>query len=492
MGKVMPIILPPLDLTKPLPAQHDIGQLDMGSSAPDVSEYSVSVSSNPKPVKVKKVIKAKAAVVTEVKAEKPYTPAFTKRFEGESKASFFTRENKALEEADKGDDTAAVQIGFSPAIASASVQKAVLKAPSVSAQSVTAPVQTTPAKSVAAIASVNDYLAVKPASTNIVARAGVAAPSSTVSANDTAHKYTSGYYQNVKRTVKAGKVDLTTTAIQTNSVTTASQPAAAPPVAAQPAPLKHVVVPTLSPLPAASGDPQVDATSYPGSETPAWMLLSIVGIAAIAFAVTRPKKNKTAKLSAKTKPSAAGSPPEGVEKIIGDVNSRPTETPPVNAAAQLEPVVIRTRRTKGVIFRCSTLPPEAQSWDAAKRLGYAVFRAHQFEVSLHHADLRGVDIRGAALPKGKFAYADLSGALLNGADLSGSDFKGAKLSNADARGADLLSAKLNGADLRGCDFGKNEDGASTDMRHSTVKGAQIGGAVLPSSPTIPSKRSVQS
>jgi len=59
-------------------------------------------------------------------------------------------------------------------------------------------------------------------------------------------------------------------------------------------------------------------------------------------------------------------------------------------------------------------------------------------ISMHMANLRGVDLR----------WADLEGAFLEGADLRWADLEGAFLEGADLREADLRGADLRGADLR--------------------------------------------
>lgn len=112
---------------------------------------------------------------------------------------------------------------------------------------------------------------------------------------------------------------------------------------------------------------------------------------------------------------------------------------------------------------------------------YAAFRPSQ-SVVLSRVDLSGFDFRYFAfsMPRGDFAYADLSKAELPYADLtdahlpythlSGAELWGAHLSGAFLYYADLSGAKLHDADLSGADLG-----------HADLSGADLSGANLSNS-----------
>jgi len=108
-------------------------------------------------------------------------------------------------------------------------------------------------------------------------------------------------------------------------------------------------------------------------------------------------------------------------------------------------------------------------------------------LSLHGANLRGVDLREADLMCTNWSGADLRGANLDGAFLSqsnwsGADLRGANLCEADLRGAswsgaDLREADLSYACLRGADF-SYADLRGADLRYARLGHADLGGAKI--------------
>jgi hypothetical protein len=98
------------------------------------------------------------------------------------------------------------------------------------------------------------------------------------------------------------------------------------------------------------------------------------------------------------------------------------------------------------------------------------------------ADLRCVDLRGAALAGVDLAQADLTGAVLAGADLSNArlvqaDLIGADLTNADLRGASLVQADLARAVLVGADLAGAEL-TQADFTGADLTGADVSGTTL--------------
>lgn len=88
--------------------------------------------------------------------------------------------------------------------------------------------------------------------------------------------------------------------------------------------------------------------------------------------------------------------------------------------------------------------------------GLARMRAHMLErmENLHFlfctmAKLPGVDFSGSVMERGRFDYADLSGARFHDVRAVRAEFWKAKLARADFRHANLRGACFHGADLRG-------------------------------------------
>ena len=82
--------------------------------------------------------------------------------------------------------------------------------------------------------------------------------------------------------------------------------------------------------------------------------------------------------------------------------------------------------------------------------------------SFYSADLREIDLRGAALSDTVLERARLLGATVAGADLRGANLRYADLRWANLRYADLRGADLTGADVAGADF------ACADLRGATL------------------------
>jgi uncharacterized protein YjbI with pentapeptide repeats len=87
---------------------------------------------------------------------------------------------------------------------------------------------------------------------------------------------------------------------------------------------------------------------------------------------------------------------------------------------------------------------------------------------LSRADLRDADLRGTSLSGASLSGADLGDTWLAGADLTGADLSGARLEEAHALGLCCLS----GADLRGQDL------SGRHLNEAKLSGARLGGAVL--------------
>lgn len=94
-------------------------------------------------------------------------------------------------------------------------------------------------------------------------------------------------------------------------------------------------------------------------------------------------------------------------------------------------------------------------------------RAVAYDVSLHHANLRGVYLRDAGLRGADLCYANLRYASLRGVDLRYASLGGVDLRDANLRGADLRSANLRDANLYGA-----------DLRDANLRGADMRGANL--------------
>jgi uncharacterized protein YjbI with pentapeptide repeats len=127
------------------------------------------------------------------------------------------------------------------------------------------------------------------------------------------------------------------------------------------------------------------------------------------------------------------------------------------------------------------------------KLGVSEWNKWRVEQTNIAPDLKGADLRGAAIAgadlravnlKGAdLREANLRGANLKAADLRGANLKGAILWSASLTGADLREADLTGADLRGVNFRAADlmnailVGVSTndytDFRHATVTGIRL-------------------
>ncbi len=103
------------------------------------------------------------------------------------------------------------------------------------------------------------------------------------------------------------------------------------------------------------------------------------------------------------------------------------------------------------------------------------------------AKLQGAKLGGAGLQSANLVGAGLQGADLDGAKLQGADLVGARLQGADLGGAELQGAKLGGAELQGANLGgvglqgANLGGAGlqgADLGGAKLQGANLGGARL--------------
>lgn len=89
-------------------------------------------------------------------------------------------------------------------------------------------------------------------------------------------------------------------------------------------------------------------------------------------------------------------------------------------------------------------------------------------VNLKGADLRGANLRGANLKAADLRAANLKGAILWSASLTGADLRDADLTGADLRGVNFRAANLGNAILIGVSVNDY-----TDFRHATVTGARL-------------------
>ncbi|MCC6446836.1 MAG: pentapeptide repeat-containing protein [Armatimonadetes bacterium] len=92
--------------------------------------------------------------------------------------------------------------------------------------------------------------------------------------------------------------------------------------------------------------------------------------------------------------------------------------------------------------------------------------------NLFQADLKGAELRSAALKWAHMSWADLRGACLVKADLSWSNLTGANLSRAVLTGADLTGANLAGADLSGADLRATQV-IKADLSRANLTGANL-------------------
>jgi hypothetical protein len=96
---------------------------------------------------------------------------------------------------------------------------------------------------------------------------------------------------------------------------------------------------------------------------------------------------------------------------------------------------------------------------------------------LPHANLRGVNLKGADLKHANLKGADLWKADFEDANLWGADLRGANLRGANLRGVDLMDANLKGADLWNADFG-NADLPHANLMYAHLPGVNLKGANL--------------
>ena len=98
-------------------------------------------------------------------------------------------------------------------------------------------------------------------------------------------------------------------------------------------------------------------------------------------------------------------------------------------------------------------------------------------VEAHDADLRGLNMRHAALSRANLTGADLSGSDLSHADLTGADLSGANLSHARLCCSYMRGAKMNEVLAKNVDFTAC-DMTGVRMHHARVFGGDMRGARL--------------
>jgi len=109
------------------------------------------------------------------------------------------------------------------------------------------------------------------------------------------------------------------------------------------------------------------------------------------------------------------------------------------------------------------------------------------KANLHYAQLHGVGLLGAKLPRAVLSQAELPGARLVGAhlqnaDLQGAQLQGATLSNAQLQGAILNVAVLSGAQLSDADLTSahlvDAELDNANLVQATLRDASLSGAIL--------------
>lgn len=115
-----------------------------------------------------------------------------------------------------------------------------------------------------------------------------------------------------------------------------------------------------------------------------------------------------------------------------------------------------------VVVDCAAPPAPGVDWRECRFAALAAPAAQLSGVRLSNAVLPRARLQAAVMKGGDLGYADLQGA-----DLSYADLSEARLVGADLRGADLTYADLRGADL-----------SFTDLRGARLGGARLEGARL--------------
>jgi hypothetical protein len=106
------------------------------------------------------------------------------------------------------------------------------------------------------------------------------------------------------------------------------------------------------------------------------------------------------------------------------------------------------------------------------KLGVSEWNKWRVERTNIAPDLKGADLRNAALAGADLRAVNLKGADLRGANLRGANLKAADLRAANLKGAILWSASLTGADLRDADL------TGADLRGVNFRAANLGNAIL--------------